>query len=770
MAFSVETIDKNIAQMLNLQDGDVLSYEDYYRNLRELIAKNSFGSEKFSEKFLAFLVNERKRVAKKPGVFKTKIKKKSTETNTKRAINFIKPAKEKSSITQFITNQNQYQKDQGTGNQFSTIKDSVESIYNTLLRQQNLYEKIAEDNRKKIENEKRRKREEGLEKVKFKVLEVAKKILAPFQSIFDKIIRFISFIILGRSLKLFMDWTSDPQNKKKVEVLGRFLKDWWPALLGTWFLFAHPIGRFVRTIIGTVSKLTFSLAKTAIPKLISFAKTNPLIASGAVTGIAAGAGYMMEKNRIDNIADKQGVNPEKRGQGNWWSEIGKSLNPGQLGMGGVSLLSKGGQIFSGLVGRDTGTTVSGAGPDTQFLPIAEGGGAVLQRGEVVLQKGARERMIEKVGVDPLAFNIGSNANKPRNIGANVLGSAYGGLVGFSNGGKIGGESNLLKPQAKTIFDRLVKGGLTPTAAAGIVANIGVETGYTYDPNTHQRGGGPGRGLVQWEKGGRFDTDRINLMSFAKSRGTPWNNLNTQVDFILHELNTHPEYQKVKSKINKTKDVSSATNIFLREYEKAGVPHTQDRMKVAQQIIKSGYLNPKEKDQKQKQPSLMERFSQFASNLMMGRGAYAKPQKRMGGGMIVEENTGFNIPGATADRQLLPLIGGGSVALHPGEGIVPRDVMQNIGEDNFNRFIATFESGRNSNAAKLGYTKPNVNIPNPPSRSKGNMVPITLPPITQSAGTKIEGSLTETKVPGFSAVASASIDVRQNNADMYGIVG
>jgi hypothetical protein len=41
---------------LGLQDGDVLSYDEYYRELRTLIAKNSFGTEKFSDEFLAFLV------------------------------------------------------------------------------------------------------------------------------------------------------------------------------------------------------------------------------------------------------------------------------------------------------------------------------------------------------------------------------------------------------------------------------------------------------------------------------------------------------------------------------------------------------------------------------------------------------------------------------------------------------------------------------------------------------------------------------------------
>jgi hypothetical protein len=792
MAFNVETINEKIADLLSLQDGDVLTYDEYYRGLRELIAKNSFGAEKFSQEFLAFLVNERKRVAKKPGSFKTKRQKARTKID--KAINFIKPAKEKSPIVQYIKNTTQYQsrEQENSKEQFSTIRDSVENIYNTILNQQRLYANIAESNRKDAENEKRKKKEEKLEKSKPKILDAVKNILSPFQSIFDRIIKFITFAILGRALKLFMDWTSDPKNKEKVEVLTRFLKDWWPALLGTWFLFAHPIGRFIRAITGTVVKLTFRLAKFAIPRLLTFIKANPLAA-----GVAAIAGTTLLANEITGQREAAKIQTENKAKAQTGKGLGvqgvdtpvdKSPSPGSMGSttpygllqpvsrGGFIGLNKGGfipSIFSGVVDKDTGETVSGAGPDTQFLPVAEGGGAVLQRGEIVLQKGARERMINQVGVDPLAFNIGSNANKPRSIGANVLANAYGGLVGFNNGGEIGGQTNLLKPQAKTIFDRLVKGGLTPTAAAGIVANIGVETGYTYDPNTHQRGGGPGRGLVQWERGGRFDTDKINLMSFAKSRGTSWNNLNTQVDFILHEMNTHPEYKRVKSRINTAKDVATSTNIFLREYEKAGVPHTQDRLKVAQQLISAGYLKPQQKkveSKSKKQPSLMQTIGQFASNLMGMSSAYAKPQKRKGGGTIVGESDGINIPGATDDRQMFPIMGGGTAALHPGEGIVPRDVMQRIGEDGFNRFIATFESGRNSNAAKLGYTKPKVNIPSPPSRSNGNMVPITLPPITQSSGAKVEGSLTHPKVPGFSAVSSASIDVRQNNADMYGIVG
>ncbi len=132
-----------------------------------------------------------------------------------------------------------------------------------------------------------------------------------------------------------------------------------------------------------------------------------------------------------------------------------------------------------------------------------------------------------------------------------------------------------------IIDRLVKGGLTNTAAIGIVANLQAESNL--DPAIKQLGGGPGRGLAQWEKGGRFDTDRINLVKFAEDRGTSWTDLDTQIDFILKEMRVHPEYKKVKAMINNADSVDDATMIFLRKYEKAGTPHTDKRLAYAKDL-------------------------------------------------------------------------------------------------------------------------------------------------------------------------------------------
>jgi hypothetical protein len=138
-----------------------------------------------------------------------------------------------------------------------------------------------------------------------------------------------------------------------------------------------------------------------------------------------------------------------------------------------------------------------------------------------------------------------------------------------------------KGSPEYIVDRLRRGGLTSIAAVGIVANLKAESNL--DPSIKQLSGGPGRGLAQWEKGGRYDTDPINLIKFAKKKGTNWSDLDTQIDFILYEMKKHPEYRKVKELLNKAKTVEDATLIFLRKYEKAGIPHTEKRLKYAKDL-------------------------------------------------------------------------------------------------------------------------------------------------------------------------------------------
>jgi muramidase (phage lysozyme) len=274
---------------------------------------------------------------------------------------------------------------------FSSISKSLDVIVKDLSSQNKSLQNSEKVDRKKGEDEKRRKRESGLEQGIGKIVSVASKMLAPVRGILDKIWNFIFYTLLGRAFIKFTDWFNDPKNKDEVETLKRFLKDWWPSLLGAFVLFATPFGSFVRTFVGTVTKLTFQLAKFAIPKLAKFVAKNPLVAAGAVTGIAAGAGYMMEQNRMNEIAKKQGTKPEKRGEGSLFNEIGKAFNPGQLGMGGVSItghnsggivptnkrnISTTGHNSGGIVPtnkRNVSTTGYNSGG---IVPTFEGGGTI----------------------------------------------------------------------------------------------------------------------------------------------------------------------------------------------------------------------------------------------------------------------------------------------------------------------------------------------------------------------------------------------------------
>ena len=49
------------------------------------------------------------------------------------------------------------------------------------------------------------------------------------------------------------------------------------------------------------------------------------------------------------------------------------------------------------------------------------------------------------------------------------------------------------------------------------------------------------------------------------------------------MTVHPEYKRVKDMLNKAQDIEEATMIFLTKYEKAGKPHTSNRLKYAQDM-------------------------------------------------------------------------------------------------------------------------------------------------------------------------------------------
>ena len=174
------------------------------------------------------------------------------------------------------------------------IADNMDSIKNTVLDQQKLDEKSAERQRKDVEKASRAKQEKDLESKFSGLKQIGSKVLGPVKSLWEKLLNFITTILLGRvAMKLF-DWFADPKNREKIDAIGRFLKDFWPALLGAYLLFGNALGRFITGMVAKLVIWTAKLVAKVIPALFkAIASMGPwgwaALGTAAVVG---GAAYM----------------------------------------------------------------------------------------------------------------------------------------------------------------------------------------------------------------------------------------------------------------------------------------------------------------------------------------------------------------------------------------------------------------------------------------------------------------------------------------------
>ena len=742
MAPASEKVDERILRLLGLDFVGDIDYGTYITLLNEAILS---GRNRLPQEELALLSNEKKRIKGKQGRFKPQKQKITADkfATTK----FLKPVVQPIS-SPLLPPQVQAPPTPPPVN-LTPLQGPLESIRNTLDAFLKFRKGADEQERKAYEAQTRAKREAVLENAQRGMAAVSntvKTFISPFQSIIDRIFNFIFFTLLGRAFNQLIGWFSDPKNTQKVQVLQRFLKDWWPTLLGAAVLFLTPFGRFVRGVLRIVGGLTGKLIGQ-IPKLVGAIGSlrlvlarNPLLATiavgaAAVGGVAATVSYF---NR------EQSKEPEDQGVANAEQQVQQFSSGGSVlrSLFGFNNVNPYAQLFGyGGITNDTGQRISGFGPDTQLIAA--------QPGEIVINK----KTVEAVGSDTfLTLNRyygGPGANQPK------LGRL------FNTGGEVGGQSSLLNSRALHIINRLRSKGLSPTAAMGIVANIGVETGYTYSPSTTQQGGGPGRGIVQWESGGRFDTDRINLQEFARSRNKSWNDLNTQVDFIVHELDNHPEFKPLKFALNNAKNTQEATQLFLTKYEKAGVSHFDRRLAVGQELEKKlkspATAKTKPKDKKE------EGKRHWYDPCGWFGGAAAK-RKKGGGVFDVTSKTGFEIPKSMfpgVDTQFVPL------ALQPGEKgfIIPKEAVGKGAVPEIEKLIANLAPDSNS-AKELKYqSDPKLPEIKPLSKGKGGVS--YLPDITQSIGGS-SGSAQGggSQVPMFSAICPKN--ERGLQAELYGI--
>jgi len=142
----------------------------------------------------------------------------------------------------------------------------------------------------------------------------------------------------------------------------------------------------------------------------------------------------------------------------------------------------------------------------------------------------------------------------------------------ATGGDFSGSTN-----EEITWNYFISKGFSPEATAGILGNMYVESAGTFDPSIHQIGGGPGRGLCQWEESYSGGSGRYNdLVAYASGLGISWDTMEAQLQFVSYELDSgkmNPYFSKwggVEAFRN-CSDVYTAVYMFLCGFEYCGDP-------------------------------------------------------------------------------------------------------------------------------------------------------------------------------------------------------
>ena len=151
---------------------------------------------------------------------------------------------------------------------------------------------------------------------------------------------------------------------------------------------------------------------------------------------------------------------------------------------------------------------------------------------------------------------------------------------------VNGKGKWGKGEGAHIWDYLKQKGLGSSAIAGIMGNMEAES--SLEPNIIEGGGhadeitvgGPGYGLCQWTSQDR----QQGLVNFAQSRGTSTSDTDTQLDFMLSEIDKG--YGEMLQKMDGMSPYDAAL-LFHQEFERSndGPQAAARRGKFAEEIAK-----------------------------------------------------------------------------------------------------------------------------------------------------------------------------------------
>ena len=175
---------------------------------------------------------------------------------------------------------------------------------------------------------------------------------------------------------------------------------------------------------------------------------------------------------------------------------------------------------------------------------------------------------------------------------------------------------------------MANAGLNAHQAAGIIGNMLVESAGTMDPTIKQFGGGPGRGMVQWEAG-RF----IALQNFAAAQGKTWDDFDVQMAFLVSEL---PGRQKTLETIKGAANIYDATREFMIRFETPRVVvdalHTKNWTKA----------NAQAQERTNRGQPILDAFNGEVAAVNAARAAAAEAERlaKLARGMSLDEGKAF----------------------------------------------------------------------------------------------------------------------------------
>lgn len=138
---------------------------------------------------------------------------------------------------------------------------------------------------------------------------------------------------------------------------------------------------------------------------------------------------------------------------------------------------------------------------------------------------------------------------------------------------------------KYSYNYLISKGLSPIQAAGVVGNLQQESNFDTKVLGFDKTGSVG--IAQW-----LGERKTNLLNFAKNKGKEYSDLDTQLDFIIHELNT-TEKNAYKA-LKQANTVEEATKAFAWKYERPhkDYAHIDKRIKYASNLVGESDTTPK----------------------------------------------------------------------------------------------------------------------------------------------------------------------------------